>query len=761
MIERRLSFHYFWPGFTPADFLARYPFLARKYRLVHDQAAPDLQVFSVFPDNADGVPGKVASMPAPPLAGVRSLFVTGENVAADLGACDFAISFNPAADNRREMRIPNWVSRLYQAGSSPQALVRQERKPMPRRDRFCAFVYRMAYAEREGLFAAIHARRPVDAPGASMNNYARLGPGIDEKLRFLEHYRFNIACENARAAGYTTEKIVESYLAGCIPIYLGDPLIGRDFNPASFVAPERFASLAEFVDDLMALDAAPARLRELQQQPAYRENRLPDCANEDAMMAFFDRVLAAPTYSGLPTELPLPARPPELPPSLADEIGRQGNDTIALGFHGDQGLQRAVAAALAGSQAFIETGSNVGITTAFVARHFPQLQLHSCEPTAAIAAARSRCAPYPRVEIAQRGSPEFLYELVQREPALCAQEVTFWLDAHALGVPLPLADEIAFISRNFAQAHIFIDDCRVPAQAQFQFTAYPEATIEPPYIVEALDRRREVCVAWPKYRTRSSRHHPLVGWLYLGIGVTPPTWTGPLYDHHVLPALAGGARRQGEIDKAVLLDLLPDASTIIDCGAHSGSDTRELARLWPAATIHAIEPVTEIHRQLVQHTFELCNVVRHRVAIGIADGVAELHVSSGRSNASSSLLPPTGHLAAHPAVKFEQKEAVDVMTFDSWARAHGVEAVDLMWLDMQGMEINCLTASPRLLARTRAIYTEVMTSELYRHAPLFDEARDWLQSQGFALVWQDLAFANGGNALFINSNFADHRPAAR
>lgn len=297
MIERRLSFHYFWPGFKPEDFVIRYPFLARKYRLIHDQATPDLQVFSVFPHNDDGAPGKVAAMPSPPLKGIRSLFVTGENVAANLSACDFAITFNPHADNRREMRIPNWVSRLYLAGYSPQALVRRERAPMARRESFCAFVYRMAYSERERLFKAINARQTVDAPGESMNNCARLGPSIAEKLSFLKRYRFNIACENAQETGYTTEKIVESYLAGCVPIYHGDPLIGRDFNPESFVSPERFASLGDFIDELLTIDADPARLRELQWQPAYVDNRLPECADEDAMMAFFDLVFAAPTFS--------------------------------------------------------------------------------------------------------------------------------------------------------------------------------------------------------------------------------------------------------------------------------------------------------------------------------------------------------------------------------------------------------------------------------------------------------------------------------
>lgn len=761
MIERRVSFHYFWPNFKPEDFLARFPFLARKYRLVHDQAHPEIQIFSVFSDHRAGVPAKVPVMPLPPLRGVRSLFITGEDVAAELQHCDYAITFNPHADKVRELRIPNWVSRLYQAGFSPRSLLQENRRHQFTREKFCAFIYRMAYPHRERLFSIINARRPVDAPGNSMNNCRGIGSGIPEKLAFLQQYRFNIACENVRNDGYTTEKIVESYLAGCIPIYHGDHLIGDDFNPASFIAPDEFASEGDFVEALLSIDADVSRRREMQQAPAYRADRIPDCGNEDAMMAFFDRVFAAPTYSGQLAERQLPPREHDLPGSIADEIGRYRKETAKLGFHGDQGLLRVVSETLAGAAAFVETGSNVGITAEFVARHFPHLNVYSCEPTDAIEAAQRRCQGYSSVQLVRQGSPQFLYDLVAQHPELRELEVTFWLDAHAAGVPLPLADEIAFISKTFSRAHVFIDDCRVPGQAQFQFTAYPEATIEAPYIIQALDRNREVYVAWPKYRARSSRHHPLVGWLYLGIGVEAPSWYGPLYDLHQLPALPGGSRRRGEIDKAALLDMLPDARTVIDCGAHAGTDTSELARLWPAATIHAIEPAAEIYRQLVINTFRHPNVVRHPVCIGIADGVGELHVSGGSSNASSSLLAPTGHLQAHPGVTFERVEPTEMMTFDSWADAQGIDLVDLMWLDMQGMEINCLTASPQLLSRTRAIYTEVMTTELYARATLFDEARDWLQSRGFALVWHDLAFANGGNALFLNQNLADSRRASR
>ena len=43
------------------------------------------------------------------------------------------------------------------------------------------------------------------------------------------------AFENTYAPGYTTEKIMDAFASGCVPIYYGDPLVVQDFNPDSFI----------------------------------------------------------------------------------------------------------------------------------------------------------------------------------------------------------------------------------------------------------------------------------------------------------------------------------------------------------------------------------------------------------------------------------------------------------------------------------------------------------------------------------------------
>ena len=45
---------------------------------------------------------------------------------------------------------------------------------------------------------------------------------ISNKIKFLSQYKFSIAMENIKGDGYISEKIIDSFNAGTIPIYLGD-----------------------------------------------------------------------------------------------------------------------------------------------------------------------------------------------------------------------------------------------------------------------------------------------------------------------------------------------------------------------------------------------------------------------------------------------------------------------------------------------------------------------------------------------------------
>ena len=58
---------------------------------------------------------------------------------------------------------------------------------------------------------------------------------IKDKISFLMKYKFSIAMENTNGSGYMSEKIVQSFLSGTIPIYYGDYMIDEFINPKAFI----------------------------------------------------------------------------------------------------------------------------------------------------------------------------------------------------------------------------------------------------------------------------------------------------------------------------------------------------------------------------------------------------------------------------------------------------------------------------------------------------------------------------------------------
>jgi hypothetical protein len=58
---------------------------------------------------------------------------------------------------------------------------------------------------------------------------------IKNKIKFLSSYKFSISMENTEADGYSSEKIINSFLSGTIPIYYGDYMIDEFINPDTYI----------------------------------------------------------------------------------------------------------------------------------------------------------------------------------------------------------------------------------------------------------------------------------------------------------------------------------------------------------------------------------------------------------------------------------------------------------------------------------------------------------------------------------------------
>jgi hypothetical protein len=69
---------------------------------------------------------------------------------------------------------------------------------------------------------------------------------VPDKLAVLSRYKFSICFENARdIPGYITEKILDCFRAGCVPVYWGAPNVADHVPPRAFVDFRNFKSHEE------------------------------------------------------------------------------------------------------------------------------------------------------------------------------------------------------------------------------------------------------------------------------------------------------------------------------------------------------------------------------------------------------------------------------------------------------------------------------------------------------------------------------------
>jgi hypothetical protein len=82
----------------------------------------------------------------------------------------------------------------------------------------------------------------------------------NQKYRALKDYRFSIVIENCKEDYYFTEKLIDCFLSGTIPIYYGCPSIGNFFNAQgmlTFTTPEECYSIVNKISTSMYKEKMP------------------------------------------------------------------------------------------------------------------------------------------------------------------------------------------------------------------------------------------------------------------------------------------------------------------------------------------------------------------------------------------------------------------------------------------------------------------------------------------------------------------------
>lgn len=181
----------------------------------------------------------------------------------------------------------------------------------------------------------------------------------------------------------------------------------------------------------------------------------------------------------------------------------------------------------------------------------------------------------------------------------------------------------------------------------------------------------------------------------------------------------------GEFDLNSLPELLgKDNPVILDIGCNDGSHTQRFLSLFKEAKVYSFEPDPRAQERFrKQVTDERAKLFE--VAISAMDGTTDFYMSGGYHSEecrerlpegwdlSGSIRKPGDHLQVHPWCTFDKIIKVRTQKLDTWCREEGIEAIDFIWADVQGAEVDLIEGGQAALARTRYFYTEYCDRELY------------------------------------------------
>jgi len=226
------------------------------------------------------------------------IFYSAENVRPDFNECDYAFTYDYLSSDRHYrlpwFRICNSYNRIKKPKNVDQII--------PEKRKFCNFVYSNEVAIRNRFFECLCAYKEIDAPGRCMTNMRPIGPHKtagdsrdaanweDLKIEFLKPYKFTIAFESMNQVGYITEKLIDAMAAHSIPIYFGDPLVIKDFNPKSFINCHDDADFDETIERIIEIDSNDELYYQMLSEPWFRNDCEPAYLNENYILDRFESI---------------------------------------------------------------------------------------------------------------------------------------------------------------------------------------------------------------------------------------------------------------------------------------------------------------------------------------------------------------------------------------------------------------------------------------------------------------------------------------
>ena len=220
------------------------------------------------------------------------IFYTREDITPDFNFCDYAIGMDYITLGDRYFRFP-----AYYLDRENFALMNDKSyftsSNIRSKGSFCGFWYRQdeATPERELFFQRLGEYKDIDSAGELLNTREGV---VSEKQAFLSDCKFIIAFEECSQPGYTSDVLMQAFASQAVPIYWGNPFIGREFNTQAFVNCHDFHSWSEVIEAVRRIDQDDELYLKMMRAPALTGPERDIDRMEENLLAFLSSIFDRP-----------------------------------------------------------------------------------------------------------------------------------------------------------------------------------------------------------------------------------------------------------------------------------------------------------------------------------------------------------------------------------------------------------------------------------------------------------------------------------
>lgn len=301
-----IDFHNMWGGFDKNNNV-----ITNTLRLLYDvevSSNPDISICQVSPASHQSPPperfvtkgkSKVVHWM------VESIDRTGE---PDYDRCDFSIT-SCRFNDERNTRVPLWSMYVnwfgdqeedYQKGRNQALLVSPKKLLSPmnhtEKKKFCSILTNNDMGIRkehypEFIKLSIEHGLMTESRGRFLQNMPTIGGDELDKLNYLDSFKFNMCYDNGKSDGWITEKLIHPIYKGCIPIYWGCKTVVDEFNEDRFIHVRNYDNIYKMWDHILELTYNKNMFKEMQSQPCFPNNKIPDAANPEYLIEGLKRIV--------------------------------------------------------------------------------------------------------------------------------------------------------------------------------------------------------------------------------------------------------------------------------------------------------------------------------------------------------------------------------------------------------------------------------------------------------------------------------------